>query len=121
MEFLRELSSGFGEKDLIYLDPPYFEKGRLLYYDAYNPGDHAAVAEFLAELEGPSWAVSYDDVDPIRTLYAFASRVEYTIGYSARERKRGREVMFFSKGMTVPHLVAPMREVTVGSAEPSDM
>ena len=34
VEFLREQSGDFSEKDLIYVDPPYFEKGRLLYYDA---------------------------------------------------------------------------------------
>ena len=109
VEFLRERSAGLGEKDLIYVDPPYFEKGRMLYYDAYGPDDHAAVAELLAELEGPSWVVSYDDVDAIRSLYAFARRLQYTIGYSARSRTRGHEVMFFSKGMTVPDLVPPLR------------
>ena len=52
MEFLRGKSGDFGEKDLIYLDPPYFAKGRMLYYDAYKPDDHAAVAQLLADLEG---------------------------------------------------------------------
>ena len=109
VEFLREKSGDLGERDLIYLDPPYFEKGRMLYYDAYGPDDHAAVAELLADLEGPSWVVSYDDVEAIRSLYSFATRLEYTIGYSARSRTRGREVMFFSKGMAVPELVPPLR------------
>ena len=119
VEFLRRRSGGFGKKDLIYVDPPYFEKGRLLYYDAYGPNDHAAVAELLAEFEGPRWVVSYDDVDAIRSLYAFAPRVRYTIGYSARNRTQGREVMFFSKGMTVPELVRPLREASgVGAATP---
>ena len=116
VEFLREKSGDFGKKDLIYIDPPYFEKGRLLYYDAYEPDDHAAVAELLAELEGPSWVVSYDDVDAIRSLYAFAPRLQYTIGYSARSRMRGREVMFFSKGMAVPELVSPLREARGANA-----
>ena len=111
VDFLRERSCGFGENDLVYLDPPYFAKGRMLYYDAYKPDDHAAVAELLAELEGPKWLVSYDAVDMIRSLYSFARRLEYTIGYSARRRTRGHEVMFFSNGMTVPELVPPMREV----------
>ena len=111
VEFLRDISSGLGEKDLVYLDPPYFAKGRMLYYDAYKPDDHAAVAELLADLEGPKWLVSYDAVDTIRSLYSFARRREYTIGYSARSRTRGHEVMFFSKGMQVPELVPPMREV----------
>ena len=109
VKFLREKLPDLREKDLIYVDPPYFEKGRMLYYDAYGPDDHAAVAELLAELHGPNWVVSYDDVDAIRSLYAFASRLQYTIGYSARSRTRGREVMFFSNGMTVPELVPPLR------------
>ena len=117
VKFLREKSSGFGEKDLIYVDPPYFEKGRLLCYDAYGPDDHAAVAELLAEFERPSWVVSYDDVDAIRSLYAFAPRLQYTIGNSARSRTRGREVMFFSKGMAVPELVPPLREVSAVGAD----
>ena len=110
VEFLRERSDGFSEKDLIYIDPPYFKKGRMLYYDAYGPEDHAAVAEVLSGLDEPRWVVSYDDVETIRRLYEFAPRLDYTIGYSARRRTRGREVMFFSNGMVIPDLVAPMRE-----------
>ncbi len=102
----------FGEKDLIYVDPPYFEKGRMLYYDAYRPDDHAEVAELLSGLEAPKWIVSYDDVEAIRSLYEFAPRLQYTIGYSARRRTRGREVMFFSKGMAVPELVPPLQEAS---------
>ena len=54
--------------------------------------------------------VSYDGVATIRTLYSFARRREYTIGYSPRRRTRGHEVMCFSKGMKVPELVPPMRK-----------
>lgn len=110
VEFLRNNSCDFEDKDLIYIDPPYFQKGRMLYFDAYCPDDHSAVAELLAELDGPKWVVSYDDVEPIRNLYTFAPRlIQYTIGYSARSRTQGREVMFFSKGMAVPELVPPLR------------
>ena len=107
--FLRERWNSFGKKDLIYVDPPYFEKGRMLYYDAYGPDDHADVAALLAELSGASWVVSYDDLDEIRRLYEPAPRLEYSIGYSARRRARGQEIMFFSKGMVIPDLAAPMR------------
>ena len=112
VEFLRERWECLGTKDLIYVDPPYFKKGRMLYYDAYRPDDHAAVAELLAKFRGPRWVVSYDDVQEIRSLYEPAARLEYSIGYSARRRSRGREIMFFSKGMMIPDLVAPMRAAT---------
>ena len=114
VEFLRERSGSFGERDLIYVDPPYYEKGRMLYYDAYGPEDHAAVAKALSELDGPRWVVSYDDVEAIRELYAFAPYIAYTIGYSARRRTRGRQVMFFSNGIVIPELLAPMREAPSG-------
>ena len=107
--FLRERWNSFGRNDLIYVDPPYFEKGRMLYFDAYGPDDHADIAELLAELSGAWWVVSYDDVGEIRRLYEPAPRLEYLIGYSARRRSRGREIMFFSKGMVIPDLVTPMR------------
>lgn len=107
--FLRERWDSFESKDLIYLDPPYFKKGRMLYYDAYGPEDHTDVAELLSELSGARWIVSYDDVDEIRRLYEPAPRLEYSVGYSARRRSCGREIMFFRRGMVIPDLVAPMR------------
>ena len=116
VEFLRTRSDELGKRDLIYVDPPYFEKGRYLYYDAYKPEDHVEVAKALSELEQPRWVVSYDDADAIHRLYAFAPRLQYTIGYSARSRTRGREVMFFSAGMVVPETTRPMREASGAEA-----
>ena len=106
--FLRERWKSLDKLDMIYLDPPYFEKGRMLYYDAYEPNDHADVAKLLSELKETRWVVSYDDVEEIRRLYSRSTCVKYLIRYSAKRRYRGREIMFFSKGMEIPELLAPM-------------
>lgn len=106
--FLRKWWNSLGETDLIYLDPPYFNKGRMLYYDAYGSDDHSDVADLLSMLSKARWVVSYDDVEAIRRLYEPAPRLDYTIGYSAKRRYRGCEIMYFSKGMVIPELVAPM-------------
>ena len=111
VEFIRQRSTSFGEKDLIYADPPYYAKGRYLYLDAYGPDDHATVAKLFEDLDGPRWVVSYDDVQRIHRLYAFAPWLQYTIGYSARTSTRGREVMFFSGGLAVPEVVQPLEEI----------
>ncbi len=37
------------EKTFIYLDPPYYEQGRQLYYDYYKPDDHADLAQFIGD------------------------------------------------------------------------
>lgn len=121
------LSSGkdkWPRKTLIYLDPPYYEKGRELYYDFYNKDDHAAVAEYIQiHILKQKWIVSYDNVEPIRNLYADRRRCTYSIGYSARGNRQGSEVMFFSDSLQVPPLVGPVivteqADFTVQPSEP---
>ena len=98
-------------KTLVYIDPPYFEKGRFLYHDAYQSGDHKLLASKVCKLDGVNWIVSYDDVRPIHDLYERFSWLQYTLNYSARNKVRGREAMFFSEGMTVPDLPKPLMEI----------
>ena len=106
VEFLTDRASSFAAQDFLYLDPPYFEKGRSLYYDAYGPEDHAVVAKLLSGLEGAKWIVSYDDVKSIRDMYSFAAQRRYEVPYSARSHTRGQEVMFFSQGLKLPATAA---------------
>lgn len=100
------------KKTLIYLDPPYYERGRDLYYDYYGPDDHADLAHFIREEMGErAWIVSYDNVEPIKTLYSGLRRVVYNVGYSVRENRQGSEVMFFAPGLEVPELVGPVKQM----------
>jgi len=100
------------KKTLIYLDPPYFEQGRELYYDYYQQEDHADLASFIAaKMQSKSWIVSYDNVAPIKKLYSEFRSVVYNVGYTARETRTGREVMFFAPTLTIPDLVGPVQQV----------
>ncbi len=58
-----------------------------------------------------AWIVSYDNVDPIRELYSGLRNVVYNVGYTAREDRLGREVMFFSPKPAIPALVGPIKQV----------
>lgn len=111
MEFIRANSKRFGNKTLLYFDPPYFEKGRFLYHDAYQPSDHELVAEFITKLKNLRWVISYDDVHPIHNLYAKSPWLQYTLNYSAQSATRGREVMFFSPGLKIPKISTPLHEI----------
>jgi DNA adenine methylase len=102
LRFLATGSKKWPRKTLIYLDPPYYVKGRELYHDFYLPGDHAAVAAFVCGNLPQHWIVSYDNVKEIRSLYASARRVTYDIGYSARSARTGSEVMFFGDSLKIP-------------------
>lgn len=97
------------KKTLIYLDPPYYAKGRDLYYDYYQHDDHVRVEEFVAKCMATKyWIVSYDNVPTIRSLYKSYQQMVYRIGYSARETRQGSEAMFFSKALTMPPLEGPL-------------
>ena len=96
IEFMESNITTWSDKTLIYLDPPYFKKGRDLYYDFYSSSDHADVAAFVKErLRIPKRVVSYDSVAEIRALYDGWKYGTYTIGYIARSANEGSEVMFF--------------------------
>jgi DNA adenine methylase len=110
LKFLKAGSEKWPESTLIYLDPPYYVKGRALYHDFYAPGDHASVAAFVIEhLKRQRWIVSYDNVEAIRSLYPGVRRVIYDIGYSARSASKGSEIMFFCEGFKVPRGVKPTK------------
>ena len=110
LEFLAGGIATWPCKTLIYLDPPYYDKGRELYYDFYQHADHSAVAEFVqGQITRQQWIVSYDNVSPIKDLYCDYRRTIYSIGYSARSTRQVSEVMFFCDRMRIPALVGPVR------------
>jgi len=110
LKFLKAGTAKWPQKTLIYIDPPYYVKGRDLYYDFYEPKDHAKVATFITEsINRQKWIVSYDNVPAIRDLYRGAPHIVYDIGYSAaKTSKQGSEVMFFGAGLVAPKLVGPI-------------
>jgi DNA adenine methylase len=112
LEFLRKGRQVWSAKTLIYCDPPYYVKGRDLYYDYYEPLDHKRVAEFITQkINRQKWIVSYDNARQVRELYAGCERIKYRIGYSARTSRQGTEVMFFCSSLEVPELVGAVRQI----------
>jgi DNA adenine methylase len=110
LSFLRTGVKKWPTETLIYLDPPYFRKGRDLYYDFYAPEDHAHVAEFVREnIKCQKWIVSYDNERAIRKLYKTSAHIVYNIGYSARSSRIGSEIMFFSRGLKAPPTIGPIK------------
>lgn len=108
-EFLRSVVPGLPDRSLIYLDPPYFVKGQAaLYANFYRPDDHAEIAKLVRSLERP-WIVSYDDAPEIRALYGGQTLVDYGLPYTAHERYRGREVVFFADSLEPPAVANPVR------------
>jgi DNA adenine methylase len=109
LEFLETGYPSWPQKTLIYLDPPYYAKGRDLYYDFYQHDDHVRVERHVAaQMMTKNWIVSYDNVPTIRSLYKSYQQIVYRIGYSARESRQGSEAMFFSSTLQMPALEGPL-------------
>ena len=98
------------DQTLIYLDPPYYVKGKDLYENHYKHEDHAKIACLVSSIRQP-WIVSYDNVEPIRLLYEASKQTTFGIRYSAQERYSGKEVMVFSECLAAPGLIEPSRSI----------
>ena len=103
LDFIREIKAQMPEQSLIYFDPPYFHKGSALYHNAYEPSDHARVAEFIRGLDLP-WVLTYDNCPEVRALYQWANTTDFSLWYSATRHsaRRQGEVMFWASRLALP-------------------
>jgi DNA adenine methylase len=90
------------EKVFVYLDPPYYVKGKELYLNHYQPDDHASVAKYVQDWTDGKWIISYDDVPEIRTLYRKRRKLKFELLYSVTKRKTGKEILVLGDNLTAP-------------------
>jgi DNA adenine methylase len=102
LEFLRTTSKV--PNRFLYLDPPYYNKGRRLYENHYQHADHEKIMRFLRTRRKQNWVLSYDDVPEIRDIYDEFKPIRYSLSYSANEKMVGREVIYLSDTLTMPKL-----------------
>ena len=105
-DYIREAVTQLPEHTFLYFDPPYYIKGGGLYENSYQDDDHAEIAQLVHSVEYP-WIVSYDAVPEIIALYEDFSQITYDLSYSAADRYRGSEVMFFSPELALPTIESP--------------
>lgn len=103
--FLRDVVSVKEELGsvLVYLDPPYYVKGRHLYLNHSEHQDHVRLAEFLKEEVTFRWLMTYDDAAQIRRLYQDCPCMPFQLSYTAHSRRRGKEVLISSPGVVLPY------------------
>ncbi|MGY2173918.1 DNA adenine methylase [Pseudomonas azotoformans] len=100
------------KQSLIYLDPPYYVKGRGLYRNFYKHDDHLQIARLLQspDFDRP-WVVSYDSAPEICEMYSQNEALTYGLHYTAQARYVGDEVMFFKEGISLPDTKIPRATV----------
>ena len=101
------------KESVIYLDPPYYVKGKGLYRNYYEHDDHVAIAKVIKGKDFKRhWVVSYDNVNEIRAMYQLVNTKTYGLNYTAQRRYVGNEVMFFSDNLNVPDECFPQVQIS---------
>lgn len=86
----------------IYLDPPYYKKGAMLYLNNYNHYDHQTLSKAVGNLDETRWLTSYDNVPQIRELYQTYRMSTFDLNYTLQSKKFGSELLVFSNSLQIP-------------------
>ncbi len=96
--FLKNLN----EDVFVYLDPPYYVKGKYLYMNHYTDKSHIELANLLQHDVKFKWILSYDDTPQIRSMYDNLELFRFPITYSVKERQVGYELLTHSDNIRIP-------------------
>lgn len=80
----------------VYIDPPYYKKGKSLYHNHYLHKEHSELANFLNKKSDFNWILTYDNVSEILNLYPHRKKVSFDLQYHANQHKIGNELLIFS-------------------------
>ena len=101
IEFLKDNVANLDvDNTLIYLDPPYYEKGKKLYMNSFNHAEHEDLYNQINSMKH-LWIVSYDDNENIHKIYQEKRNITYPLRYSAGTKCLGSEVLFASDNLIV--------------------
>lgn len=97
IDFIHKVDDG-NKSTLIYLDPPYVQKGSNLYMNFYEKSNHETLAKLVAGIKS-KWFVSYDKHDLIINLYSKYRKITHSLSQSASNRL-GDEIIIFSNKLS---------------------
>jgi DNA adenine methylase len=105
LDFLRNVQRIVPQKSLVYIDPPYVEKGPGLYLNHFQADDHRKLAKWVKNNLRRPWLVSYDNHPLVRECYGGETEIEMSLSYSAYgNARRGTELVYFSHDLTPPDM-----------------
>ncbi len=96
-EFIEKVITNRKEKLFIYLDPPYFQKGPILYKNFFNKENHKELSNVIKKyLDNYKWIITYDNNETIKEMYDNYRIEIFDLPYSAGNNKNGKEIMIYS-------------------------
>lgn len=79
---------------VLYVDPPYYVQGNVLYQHGFSQEQHEQLASLL-KYTRHKWVLSYDDCQEIRDLYSWANITEVNISYTISGARKSSELLIF--------------------------
>lgn len=106
LDLLKKINKKNIKDTFIYMDPPYYKKGKMLYKNFYIDKDHVDIEEVVREIELPI-LITYDNADAIRNIYNNYNHREFSLHYSLnnKNKKIATELMIY-KNLEIPTLPA---------------
>lgn len=101
LHFMTLMDASLPKRSFFCIDPPYYAKGAELYTSYYGKEDHSDLADTILNLGRP-WLLTYDNIDPIRKLYARRRQFEIELQYSVQTKRRSTELAIVSRYLKVP-------------------
>jgi len=88
--------------NFIYLDPPYYHKGRDLYLNIFNDKMHQELSKILRRAKHSNWVLTYDNCHNIKELYFDKKVMTFSLNYSLQEKKKGEELLIIPDNLFIP-------------------
>lgn len=101
---------------LIYIDPPYVNKGADLYMNYFAESDHRTLFNTITKLK-KNWVVSYDNTDLIVKLYEIYIRVSYALSQCTSNRM-GDEILIFPNSIRTENALKKLKSAFVIASRP---
>lgn len=83
------------EHSIMYIDPPYYVKGKDMYLCGFDRDEHRRLSEALRATSA-KWLLSYDDCEEIRSLYEWTNMKEFDAKYYIKTIRNKKEILIFS-------------------------
>ncbi|RZJ81424.1 MAG: DNA adenine methylase [Flavobacterium sp.] len=107
-EIIRDISQIHDNlgSSFLYLDPPYYYKGKQLYLNNYGHEGHQSLANEMAQVNADlKWLISYDNANEIIEMYPHKNLATFNLNYTLQEKRFGSELLIFSDNLTLEQTI----------------
>lgn len=99
--FVRAYVPKYAERAFVYLDPPYYKKGKYLYKNFFVDQDHQEIHDLIDALDCP-WLVTYDNSEEIQAIYQEHQTWLFDLIYGVANNGVNSEMLYISDERLLP-------------------